>query len=124
MPRTPTVRAATVIDVYHYTCRHAARRIGRRGVLVPTPQPFLGGVALVWLTNLDEADREGLGLTSNTIACDRTEVRYRVLDASTVQAWRTYRVRLDRSLVSALELGRRHAAWYVSAAPVPVEVAP
>ena len=110
--------------VYHYTCRHTAKRIGRRGVLVPTPQPFLGGVELVWLTDLADPDREGLGLTSNMIACDRTEVRYRVLDASTVQAWRTYKLRLDRSHVSALEFGHRHGSWYVSTAPVPVELAP
>ena len=41
-----------------------------------------------------------------------------------VQAWRTYKLRLDRTEVSTLELGRDHARWYVSAAPVPVELAP
>lgn len=111
-------------DLYHFTCRHRAGMVGRRGVLVPYPQPFLGGAELVWLTDLADADREGLGLTSNLVRCDRTEVRYRVLDASTVQAWRTYKLRFDRSDVSALEFGRRHGSWYVSAASVPVELAP
>lgn len=113
------------VELYHYTCRHAARRIGRRGTLVPNPQPFLvrsGLPPLVWLTDLDVPDAEALGLTAHHLACDRTEVRYRVVDASTVQAWRTYKLRLDRLEVSALELGHRHAVWYVSAAPVPVEL--
>lgn len=114
-------------DLYHFTCRHSAGRIGRRGTLTPVRQPALaasGAPRLVWLTDLDAPERVALGLTSTTLACDRMEVRYRVVDASTVQSWQTFKVRLDRTEVSALELGRRHRSWYVSAAPVAVEVAP
>lgn len=116
-----------MIDVYHYTCRHRAELIGRRGVLDPSPQPFLRTrdgeryAELVWLTDLADPDAEALGLTSHHLSCDRTEVRYRVVDPSPVQAWRTYKLRLDRTDVSALELGRRHDLWYVSARPVEVE---
>jgi hypothetical protein len=118
--------ASAVSDLYHYTCRHRAELIGRRGVLDPSPQPLLRTrddryAELVWLTDLAEPDAEALGLTSHMLQCDRTEVRYRVVDPSAVEPWRTYRLRLDRVDVSALELGRRHDRWYVSARPVEVE---
>ena len=116
------------VELYHYTCRHAAHAIGRgRGVLHPHGHPLLRTrdlqrfASVVWLTDLEVADVEGLGLTAHHLSCDRTEVRYRVVDPSPVQAWRTYKLRLDRVDVSALELGRRHDRWYVSARPVEVE---
>lgn len=112
-------------ELYHYTCEHRAARIGRRGVLVPHAQPMLGGRRVVWLTDLDEPDREGLGLTSHTLDCDRTNVRYRVRDPLALGAvtWREWAEveRIERSTRSALELGRKPRHWYVSLVPVAVE---
>lgn len=109
--------------LWHYTCRHRAALIGRRGVLTPHPQAVLGGVAVVWLTDLDEPDREALGLTSTTLRCDRTEVRYRVLAADAMMPWRDWAesAHVDRTTVSELTFGRRPRHWFVATEPVAVE---
>lgn len=73
--------------LFHYTCDHAARSITRRGMLLPQLQPVLRGRRLVWLTDLEVADRAALGLTSRTLSCDRTANRYRVLAARDIVSW-------------------------------------
>lgn len=106
-------------QLFHYTCRHQAALIGRRGTLTPHPQPLLGQ-PLVWLTDLPEPDAEALGLTAHTLSCDRTAVRYRVMRAPDVLTWREWaeRERIPRPIRSELELGRRARHWYVSSTPV------
>ena len=65
--------------LFHYTCAHAANKIGRRGLLFPYPQPFAPEIGpVVWLSDLAVPDRWALGLTSRYLSCDRTEYRYRV----------------------------------------------
>ena len=112
-------------DLYHFTCAHRAPLIGGRGVLKPNPQPMLGGVALVWLTDLAVPDRDGLGLTSSLVRCDRTEFRYRALSHIGVQAWMisSWRARLHSDLLADFELFGQPLRWFVSAQPVPVEAA-
>jgi hypothetical protein len=63
--------------LYHYTCGHSVNGIQRTGTLEPNAQPILGGVHLVWLTDLAEPDVYGLGLTSHILKCRRTEYRGR-----------------------------------------------
>jgi hypothetical protein len=63
------------VSLYHFTCGHSARKIGRSGVLLPYGT-LPGCPPLVWLTDLREPDRDALGLTSHTLTCDRTERRY------------------------------------------------
>jgi len=58
--------------LWHYTCWHSRRQIGRSGVL----HPGLDG--LLWATDLPVPDRAGLGLTSHLLGCDRAEYRYRI----------------------------------------------
>src|SRR6058998_793703 len=77
-PRLPRQAGAHVVILYHYTCRHAARRIARSGLLVPAPQRVLvpsGALSLTWLTDLEVPDKHLLGLESVRSPCDRTEVR-------------------------------------------------
>lgn len=62
----------TTPTLWHYTCDHAWMRIGSRGWLKPGPDGF------IWLTDLDVPHRDGLGLSSAFIECDRTAHRYRV----------------------------------------------
>lgn len=63
---------------YHYTCSHQVEQIRASGVLRPWPQPVLGGIELIWLTDMDVPKRAALGLASNTLHCDRTEHRIAV----------------------------------------------
>lgn len=110
-----------MIELWHYTCRHRAAMIGARGVLTPLPQPVLDGVSLVWLTDLAVPDVAGLGLTSLTLKCDRTEVRYRVTAGETM-AWNDWveRAHVDHRTRSELTFGRRPRHWFVSTSPVSV----
>lgn len=110
-----------MIDLWHYTCRHRAALIGASGVLAPHDQLVLGGVALVWLTDLDVPDVDALGLTSTMLSCDRTEARYRVTGGETLP-WAEWAElsHVDRRTRSELTFGRRPRHWFVSTSPVPV----
>ena len=63
--------------LYHYTCDHGRQLIGMRGKLKPNRHPWLTR-PLLWLTDLDHANIQALGLTSLTLDCDRTAWRYRI----------------------------------------------
>lgn len=106
--------------IFHFTCDHAARGIGRRGELRPMPQPFLEMRPVVWLTDMATPDRAALGLTSNLLGCDRTAFRYIAAPTSTIVSWAEWKSdhQLDAGLVADLEHGRQPAAWFVSAHPV------
>lgn len=73
-----------MIDLYHYTCQHRADMIEDTAneenfVLIPNQQLFMKAV-LTWLTDMDEVDREALGLTGHQLNCDRGEVMYHVTE--------------------------------------------
>lgn len=104
---------------WHYTCHHRAALIDADLTLRPHPQILMGNHLLVWLTDLDTPDREALGLTSTHLRCDRTEVRYRVVDGDIVPwaEWADVN-RIDRRLRSELTFGRRPRHWFVSTSPV------
>lgn len=110
-----------MIELYHFTCAHRAPRIVKEGELVPHFQPLLG-VELVWLTDLAEPDRDGLGLTSTTLACDRTEFRFRATNHVGVRPWYSsmWRAGLDRQWLDDLERFGAPLHWFVSEIAVPV----
>jgi hypothetical protein len=107
-------------DLWHYTCRHAAQRIGRRGDLEPHAQPALEGRVVLWATDLAEPDRDALGLTSTILPCDRTEVRYRILEPDAFEPWTAWwpGQRINPQLISQLT-HPPHAPkhWYVAVCP-------
>lgn len=72
--------------LYHYTCEDVAKRISRRGFLRPWPQPLIGDVPLVWLTDLDRPSAVGLGLEPHLLTCNRVGVRY-VVDVDDFERW-------------------------------------
>lgn len=114
------------MKLYHYACSHSAAKIRVDRWLKPHTQPVLGGVELVWLTDLDVPNRAALGLTMTTIRCDRTRFRVTAVTSETVH-WPVYAKRLPRHARGALEYapGRLPMHWYVSELPVPVlEVTP
>lgn len=108
------------MTLYHYTCSHRAPMVKRDRQLHPYAQPLLGQRPLVWLTDLPEPDRQGLGLTSMILSCDRTEWRCTV-DDSDAEPWEGWWPgRVDLPLVSEFTFGRRPAHWWVAAVPVAV----
>ena len=109
---------STVLDreLYHYTCKHGALHIEReRFTLVPTWQPLLRTFAS-WATHLQRPQAAALGLTRHTLACDRTEYRFRVLEPDAFEWWPSWwRHRVDPRIAS--ELGHppaRDALWYIA----------
>ena len=119
--------------LWHYTCDHAQDSIGDEGLLVPALAQIGAAAAgrmpswekavagLVWLTDLDSPLRNELGLTSNSIGCDRTRHRYRVVGYSAVH-YPTIRRDLPKRAREALESaeGAMPMHWFVAYTPVPV----
>lgn len=117
------------LRLYHFTCRHAASRIAKSGLLVPVPQKQLdpaGRLHLTWLTDLDTPDKDGLGLGSVRSPCDRTEVRFTCdVDPDDVARWPEAALALGFGVFhparQLLEYGDRLPGnWWVSLAPVRV----
>jgi hypothetical protein len=117
-------------ELYHYTCDHAAARIG--GLLIPAVEqvtfahPYLTPLSeFVWLTDLGAPDRDALGLTSNYLLCDRTRHRYRVTEGGHAIWWMDLRRVLAWEWVEAVESapGARPVHWWAAHDPVPVELA-
>jgi hypothetical protein len=109
--------------LWHFTCIDGHRAIGRIGQLRPQPHPLIGGVALVWLTDDPEPERDAVGLTSNFITCDRMAYRYRVIDKGAgVIPWSEFRPRLAayEDTLAVLESYATPECWWVSRRPVAV----
>jgi hypothetical protein len=122
---------------YHYTCDHRAPEIDRDGFLRPWPDAgarrrHAAALAhwplpdpLVWLTDLDTPLRDALGLTADTLHCDRTAHRFTVADPAACQPWHRYARRLDpaaRHEVETAAPGLLPMHWWVSIGPVSVLV--
>lgn len=105
---------------YHYCCAHSAAGIDATGKVLPgfmlteREVPFTARVA--WFTDLAVPDRFALGLTSFALACDRTEVRYRVTDPTEVMPWHVYARSIPRERREVIENapGSRPAHWFVA----------
>lgn len=110
------------MKLYHYTCDHGSEKIARSGQLLPNGHPWLP-VPVIWLTDMERPDREALGLTSQTIRCDRTAWRVSV-DTDEADPWHVFarRYRVSRSVREELEFGRLPMAWFVSLDPIPVDL--
>lgn len=101
--------------LYHYTCHdHGEIGIRESGLIKP------GRDGLVWMTDLDVPVREALGLTSYSLRCDRTAVRFEVTDNGYTQPWVRARRGLDPRFVADLEAapGIMLMHWWVSGRPV------
>lgn len=110
-----------MIDLWHFTCGdHGAPGITADRYLRPNRHPLIAD-ALVWMTDLDHPMREALGLTSNTLRCDRTAYRVRVAGDGAMP-WTRYRRRVHRDVAEYLESfpGAMPAHWWVSTQRVPI----
>lgn len=109
------------MKLFHYCCSHSAKSIRRDRVLKPHPQIVLDGRPMVWLTDLEVAGRDALGLTSVTLRCDRMQFVATVEDDAP-QRWTTFARLLRREQREALEAyeGALPMHWWVSESPVPI----
>lgn len=109
------------MTLYHYTCAdHGAPGIERDGAIRPSWHWRLD-TWLAWMTDLPEPDALALGLTSVTLDCDRTRVRYEVKPTPDCLPWHVFAKKLRRDIREDMEcaLGLpRH--WWVSRVAVPV----
>jgi hypothetical protein len=101
------------MKLYHYTCSHTRPKVGTRGMLRPNPHPWLGK-SLLWLTDQETPDRDGLGLTSRTLACDRLEFRY-IVDTNDAKPWNEFATSIAQRGRMILEgvPGAKPQTWWV-----------
>lgn len=108
--------------LWHYTCEHGHAKIQAQAAIILRPSPVTGWL---WLTDLDGAPRKALGLTMNTIKCDRMAHRYLVTNAEALP-WMAVRQFVDPQYRDALEgadgVMPRH--WFVSFKPTPARYIP
>ena len=111
--------------LYHYTCDHGDRGIRNDGALRGNPHPLMAKpLPLIWLTDMDVPDALALGLTSYSIACDRTAHRFEV-DTDRAVRW----VYAARTLITParrrhldMANGARPMHWWVVIGPEMVPV--
>lgn len=107
--------------LFHYCCGHSAQKITRRGFLRPHGREVFG-IDLVWLTDQALPNREGLGLTSHMLPCDRLECQYVVdVDASDVEPWMASVIRARLAIdptFHEFEDGRQPDTWWIATKPV------
>lgn len=107
--------------LYHYCCSCSVRGITARGFLRPNGEDLFG-VALVWLTDQAVPNREGLGLTSHMLKCDRLQYQYIAdVDPSQVEPWLTSEVRRKLAVdpeFHEFEDGRSPETWWIATRPV------
>lgn len=108
--------------LFHYTCAdHGQPGIEPSGLLRPSQHPWLPH-PLVWVTDLDVVHREALGLTSVTLSCDRSAIRYEVHPTVTELCipWSAYARRLPRGVRERFEEepGSLPRHWWVAEQPL------
>jgi hypothetical protein len=118
--------------LFHFTCRHAAERIGQRGWLLPSvrlmsplqlrnlPNDVLMAGQAVWLATDRDATQRSLGFDGILSQCDRTEYRYRVTEPGAVRPWTEVRTGWPPEVVAALEEGqdKRPETWWLGRGPM------
>jgi len=106
------------VKLWHRTCGHRIEQILADGELRPQKHVMLG-YKMIWLTPMPWADRDALGLSSNTLACDRMEYLLEVVDPHQVAPWSAVKQTMDRVAVRYLEAtrGARPDYWWVTGVP-------
>ena len=113
--------------LYHYTCPHWAPTIRAEGTLRPNVWDPTG-IPLLWLTDLAVPYRDALGLTSQSLDCDRLAFRFAVKGCAHIVWWPTWRrVALAQGAVSPTFVeslegapGAAPVHWWVTRWPVEV----
>lgn len=122
-------RAGAVPPLWHFTCDHFATQIVAVGALVPHRHPYFPSLGrVVWLTSQPNPERYLVGLTSDTLDCDRMAHRFRVTESDQCLWWPDVRDLMraarqpgfDAATVRAFEYGRAPETWWLSPLAVPV----
>lgn len=108
--------------LWHYTCEHGHALIQAQRAIILRPSPVSGWL---WLTDLEAAPREALGLTMHYIKCDRMEYRYQVTDPEALP-WMSIRHLVDAGLRERLEgaAGVMPRHWFVAFKPTQARYMP
>lgn len=112
-------------ELYHYTCEHAAPKIGAAAQLRgATHDILLGHGRLLWLTDLDVPVARALGL-SRRPECDRTRFRVAVDgNAPNVARWlpwaRKHVLLPQRQAFELNDRGALLAHWWVGFGDLPI----
>ncbi len=110
--------------LYHFTCDHGYRKIGRYNALL-IPQgglhPVAGWPPLLWFTTLSRPDRESTGLGNVLTTCNRMAHRYEITDLTHCQPWLGcfWRQKTPPVFLETLESYGDPEHWWVSDAVVP-----
>lgn len=106
--------------LYHYTCEHARNKIIIDWVLKPHAHAYKG---LLWLTDLDQPDILGLGLTSFMLKCDRTAYRVTV-ETDLATPWTEWAHENKVQMIIRMGLdgnpGSKPLNWWVATEDIPV----
>jgi hypothetical protein len=106
--------------IWHWTCDHRAPMIREDGLVKPHPQPVLARLELSWWSDLGPEHRYELGLTSNTLSCDRMEARFEAKIPAELIWWPHYARFVPRAIRDQLEVGRLPAHWWIAIDPIAV----
>lgn len=110
--------------LWHFTCDHGYRGIGKRGMLRPNPHVLMPKVPpMVWLTDDPMPSRDAVGLTSQHISCDRMAFRYRVsylpgMVGTLVVPWSEVRPNVAPDVIETLESFADSGTWWLAFSPV------
>lgn len=109
-------------DLWHYTCAHAIGAILADGMVIPRPQPVLGGRSVSWWTDIDwPTSPESLGLTSHILSCNRMECRVQAGDITGIVPWTRWVRQAAGVHRRLLEVpGTLPAHWFVTGDAVPI----
>lgn len=114
-------------ELWHFTCDHGRKGIGEHGILQPHQHILLPSLLpVVWLTSNARPARDDVGLTSQTLSCDRLAHRYRVTDSRLTVAWSAIRARhaaIAPDVVADLERYGEPSTWWLSFGPIRAELA-
>jgi len=104
----------------HFTCSHSAAKIEADRVLRPNPLSFRH---LLWLTDLEQPDVLGLGLTSFMLRCNRTEWKV-VVETDSAVKWTRWAHDNKVDFANRLGLdgnpGAMPLRWWVSESDIPI----
>jgi hypothetical protein len=111
--------------LYHFTCAHGYRKIGRYNcLLIPQgPHPLLNDIRVIWLTTLADPDQETTGLGQVHTTCNRMAFRYVATDLRTCRPWlgSAERKNAPPDSVEILESYGDPEHWWITSDPTPVQ---
>lgn len=112
---------SAVVPLYHFTCDHGARRIGRSNcLLIPQmPHPVCGW-NILWFTTLPVPDKETTGLGAAATRCDRMAHRYIIGDPGNCRPWldSSERASTPPDFLSDLESYGDPEHWWIASEPI------